>query len=301
MTIPRSTASIKRFAVASSVLWILATGWLQLFGFAALDFSRASSFRLSIAQACKRNLPGISFSKRYECTSTAMYSNDRRMFVNGSKRFIIVFGPPLLLLIGFRMRVRRRERMEAEALTRRRSIERKKTISASEQDLKSQKDDVYRGRDRKASKGDLPQGKALSRATVAPRDTGPPRSSTARLEVKPVEKPRDPDAQWRLGMMYENGKGALQDNDEAIRWYREAAEQGHAFAQVSLGNMYAEGRGGPQGETAAYMWFNIAASAPDAMSALSGKWRRDEIAEGMTPAQIAEAQRLAREWKPRKE
>lgn len=301
MRIPRSSPTIIRFAVAASVLWILAAGWLQLFGFAALDSSRASNFRLSLAQACKKKLPGFSFAKRYECTSTGMYSNDRKLFVNGSKRIVIVFGPPLLLLIGFRRRVRRRERMEAEALARRRSIEKKKAIGASEQDGKSQKDDVHGGRDRTASKGAPPQDKAWSRATVSPPDTGPHRPSTARLEAKPVEKPSDPDAQWRLGMMYENGKGALQDDDEAIRWYREAAEQGHAFAQVSLGNMYAEGRGGPQGEMAAYMWFNIAASAPDPISALSGKWRRDEIAAGMTPAQIAEAQRLARDWKPRKE
>jgi hypothetical protein len=53
-----------------------------------------------------------------------MYNNDRRMFVNGSKRLIIVFGPPLLLFIGFRWMVRRRERMtpaqiaEAQRLAR---------------------------------------------------------------------------------------------------------------------------------------------------------------------------------------
>ena len=301
MTKPRITPTIKRFAVAASVLWILGIGGLQLLGIAGWDSSRSSSFRLSLAQACKKKLPGISFAKRYECTSTGMYSSDRKLFVNGSKRIVIVFGPPLLLFIGFRLKARRRERMEAEAVARRKSIERKKTISASEQDGKSQKADVYGGRDRKASKGALPQDKAWSRATVSPRDTGPHRPSTVGLEAKPVGEPSDPDAQWRLGMMYENGKGALQDNDEAIRWYREAAEQGHAFAQVSLGNMYAEGRGGPEGEMAAYMWFNIAASAPDPISALSGKWRRDEMAEGMTPAQIAEAQRLARDWKPKKE
>ncbi len=301
MTKPRSTPTIKRFAVAACVLWILGTGWLQLFGFKASDSSRTSSYGLSLAQTCKRKLPGVSFAKRYECTSTAMYSNDRRIFVNGSKRLIIVFGPPLLLFVGFRRIVRRRERMEAEAMARRRSTERRKTIRASEEARKRQMADVRRAWDRKASKGALRQAEGWSRTTVSSRDTSPHWPSTVCLEAKPVGEPSHPDAQWRLGMRYEKGKGAPKDNDEAIRLYREAAEQGHAFAQVSLGNMYAEGRGGPQGEMAAHMWFNIAASAPDTISALAGRWRRDEIANRMTPAQIAEAQRLAREWKPKKE
>ena len=301
MTKPRSTPTIKRFAVAACVLWILGTGGLQLFEFATADSRRSSSYSLLAAQTCRMNRSGISFRDRYDCTSAAISSNDRRMFLNGSKRLITVFGPPLLLFMGFRRIERRRERMEAEAMARHKSIERRKKIRASGPDRKSQIADAYRALDRKASEGALPQGEGWSRATVSSRDTSPHGSSTECREVKAAGEPSDPDAQWRLGMMYEKGNGAPKDNDEAIRLYREAAEQGHTFAQVSLGNMYAEGRGGPQDEMAAHMWFDIAASAPDAISALGGRWRRDEIAERMTPAQIAEAQRLAREWKPKNE
>ena len=63
----------------------------------------------------------------------------------------------------------------------------------------------------------------------------------------------------------------------------------------------AEGRGVPQDYVQAHMWFNLAASRT-----LPGKDRdfsvknRDIVAGLMTPAQISEAQKLAREWKPKK-
>ncbi len=66
-------------------------------------------------------------------------------------------------------------------------------------------------------------------------------------------------------------------------------------AKTSLGFMYEEGHGVPQDYVQAHMWFNLAAADGQA-SAIEG---RDVIAKKMTPEQIAEAQRLAREWKPK--
>ena len=134
-------------------------------------------------------------------------------------------------------------------------------------------------------------------------------------------------AQFNLGHMYENGRGVTQDDSEAVTWYHKAAEQGDAQAQHNLGNMYRLGRGVSQDYTEAvkwygkaaeqgdfgsqynlagmyetglsvpkdyvlsYMWYNLAAAqAP----ALAGD--RDELAKQMTPDQITEAQRMAREW-----
>ena len=51
----------------------------------------------------------------------------------------------------------------------------------------------------------------------------------------------DADAQLNLGVMYDNGRGVLKDEAEAVRWYRLAADQGDAAAQFNLGNMYAKG------------------------------------------------------------
>ena len=103
-------------------------------------------------------------------------------------------------------------------------------------------------------------------------------------------------AQNNLGFMYFNGKGVPQDYAEALKWYRMAAEQGNAEAQRNLGNRYATGQGVPQQDyVLAHMWCNLAAAQGDE-SAIKC---RDLFAESMTSAQIAEAQRLAREWKPK--
>jgi len=75
-------------------------------------------------------------------------------------------------------------------------------------------------------------------------------------------------------------------------------------AQYNLGVMYKNGPGLPQDYVQAHMWFNLAASQfpawekdkrGDAVKA------RDYLASKMTPAQIAEAQKLAREWEPKPE
>jgi hypothetical protein len=87
-----------------------------------------------------------------------------------------------------------------------------------------------------------------------------------------------------------------------VKWYRLAAQQGYAAAQYNLGLTYAEGPGIPQDYVQAYMWFDLAAarfSAPEAESRDHAVRNRDIIASKMTPAQLAEAQRRAREWKPK--
>ena len=71
---------------------------------------------------------------------------------------------------------------------------------------------------------------------------------------------------------------------------------GHADAQVKLGHMYFEGRGVPQDYQGALRWYLLAATQGNAEAVQC----RDEVAEKMTPVQIAEAQRLAREWEPKK-
>jgi TPR repeat protein len=105
----------------------------------------------------------------------------------------------------------------------------------------------------------------------------------------------DADAQLNLGIMYEKGQGVLQDDKEAAKWYRLAVEQGNAAAQINLGAMYVSGQGVPQDYIQAHVWFNLAGAGGNA----AGIKCRDLVAGQMTPAQIAEAQRLAREWKPR--
>ena len=67
------------------------------------------------------------------------------------------------------------------------------------------------------------------------------------------------DAQYNLGICYRNGYGVTQDNDEAVKWYRKAAEQGLASAQCNLGYCYEKGKGVPQDEKEAVKWYRKAA------------------------------------------
>ena len=109
-------------------------------------------------------------------------------------------------------------------------------------------------------------------------------------------------AQTNLGVMYATGQGVPQDDKAAVRWFRKAAEQGHARAQNNLGFMYANGQGVPQNLVLAHMWFDLgAAASPPGVRRDRAVAARDFAAKSITPAQLAEAQRLAREWKPKKE
>jgi hypothetical protein len=151
-------------------------------------------------------------------------------------------------------------------------------------------------------------------------------AATLRL-CRPLAEQGDAKAQSRLGFMYLTGQGVAQSDTEAAKWYRRAAdqgdpaaqdslgsmyyaaqnyveaakwtrlaaEQGHFAAQAALGLMYANGQGVPQDYVLAHMSYNLASvHDQDAIKA------RDGIAAKMTPEQIAEAQRMAREWRPTK-
>ena len=110
-----------------------------------------------------------------------------------------------------------------------------------------------------------------------------------------------PSAQFKLGVMYHKGEGVPQDYAEAVRWYRRATEQGYAGAQNNLGVMYEGGRGVPKDLVQAHKWYNLAASrAASSKPDLRKKAvrSRDRVVSRLTPAQLARAQRLAREWRP---
>ena len=102
-------------------------------------------------------------------------------------------------------------------------------------------------------------------------------------------------AQFLLGTMYVTGKGVPQDYREAAKWTRKAAEQGLAEAQYGLGYMYVKGEGVPQDFLQAHAWMNLAAGQGYKRAAE----HRDRVATRMTPAQVFEAQQLAAELRDR--
>ena len=82
---------------------------------------------------------------------------------------------------------------------------------------------------------------------------------TAAQEFKKAAEQGIAQAQYNLGVMYDNGEGVIQDDKEAVKWFRLAAEQGYARAQHNLGVMYRNGEGVRQDDKEAVTWYRLAA------------------------------------------
>ena len=102
-------------------------------------------------------------------------------------------------------------------------------------------------------------------------------------------------AQYHLALMYDDGQGVREDNAEPVRLYRLAAEQGLA-GWNNLGVMYASSEGVSKDEAQARMWFGLAASRQPGEGRAELVRNRDRVASMKTLDQIAEAERLTREW-----
>jgi TPR repeat protein len=110
-------------------------------------------------------------------------------------------------------------------------------------------------------------------------------------------------AQFVLGAIYQLGEIVPQDYTEAAKWMSRAADQGLAIAQFALGGMYTLGQGVPEDAVRAHMWFSLSGARAAQITganklAYDADEMRDALVWKMSPAQIEEAQKLAREWKP---
>lgn len=108
-------------------------------------------------------------------------------------------------------------------------------------------------------------------------------------------------AQSRLGVMYAEGRGVIQDDTQSARWFQLAAEQGDPEAQGGLGLAYAAGRGVSQDFVAAHMWISLAVAQLTGVTRNGALRFREAIAAGMTSEQVAAAERLAKGWTPTSE
>jgi hypothetical protein len=117
-------------------------------------------------------------------------------------------------------------------------------------------------------------------------------NETAVRLLRPLAERGHAGAQYHLGTRYFTGAGVPQDYAEALKWFRLSADQGNPDGQGALGSMYYMGKGVPQDYVLAHMWFNLSAARGGSAE------RRDSILHQMTREQIAEAQKLAREWRP---
>lgn len=147
---------------------------------------------------------------------------------------------------------------------------------------------------------------------------------TAHREFLPLAEKGIAAAQYKLGLMYEHGRGVQKDLAEAGKWYALAAQQGYANAQYnlgfvhyaqndiagttewwsraaergdeqamfSLGFMFAEGDRAPRDPVRAHMWYDLAAAHGSADAA----FKRDQLARQMSAADVAQARRRAADW-----
>ena len=151
--------------------------------------------------------------------------------------------------------------------------------------------------------------------------------ATALKEWIPLANLGNVKAQYNLGLMYDMGKGVLQDYEEAVRWYKLSAEQGYSSAQHNLGLLNFNGQGVPQDFQTAINWFTLAAeqgslqgqhniaymyyngqgvkidkiyaymwaSIASSNGFENSKVILEALSKEMTPSQIQEAQRLTEE------
>ena len=112
-------------------------------------------------------------------------------------------------------------------------------------------------------------------------------------------KQGDADAQYELGSIFYHGRSNQEKNIRlAVFYYKQAAQNTATvgyLAQSILGKMYSKGEGVIQDYVQAHMWFNVS----HANGHKKANELRDDIAKKMTPSQIAEAQKMARNWEPK--
>lgn len=106
-----------------------------------------------------------------------------------------------------------------------------------------------------------------------------------------------PAAEYYLGKCYFDGTGVSRNIQEGLERTRRAAEAGFALAQNALGNCYERGTGLEKDYLQAYKWYALAAAQDDA-NAPDIRVSMAKVETSLTKEQVAEAQRLAREFKP---
>jgi TPR repeat protein len=94
--------------------------------------------------------------------------------------------------------------------------------------------------------------------------------------------------------MYDDGNGVAKNDVEAVKWFTKAAEQGFARAQNNLGARYENGLGVPKDYIQAAKWYILATAQGNEEAAN----KFVELAKSMTSEQIAQAQKLAKEFAP---
>jgi TPR repeat protein len=114
----------------------------------------------------------------------------------------------------------------------------------------------------------------------------------------------DAEAQFNLAMIYENGLEDCRYADEggrpeAMRWFRAAADQGLARAQLKLADICAGERERPDSSVEACGWYLVATASLRGAHLQKAQLAYRRIALHLTTEQSAEVRRFAQSWKPK--
>lgn len=104
------------------------------------------------------------------------------------------------------------------------------------------------------------------------------------------------EAQLNLGALYAAGAGVPNDRATALLWYERAAEQGHTEAQFAFGLALCAGDGPDRDEARAYAWLSLAA----ARGHVTARRARDRLADRLSGAEVAAADRWVKAWRPKR-
>lgn len=107
-------------------------------------------------------------------------------------------------------------------------------------------------------------------------------------------------AQYNLGVYYQVGRGVRKSAAEAVRWFSLAARQGHAAAQNNLATYYLTGEGIDKDPVEAWKWYDLAAKGLDGEPKKRVLANRNRVAETLTPDQLAAAKRRVADFHPEK-
>jgi TPR repeat protein len=148
---------------------------------------------------------------------------------------------------------------------------------------------------RKAADQDFPGSASLLGSCYSIGEGAAKNDAEAAKWYRAAAKEGDLGCKVLLAFCYLQGKGVPKDSVEAAKLFREAAAYGDIAAEAALGDCFINGEGVPKDYVEAYKWWNLASAQGDKVA----KTNLSIVERLMTSGQIAEAQRLAQEFKPR--
>lgn len=123
----------------------------------------------------------------------------------------------------------------------------------------------------------------------------------AMVEFKAAAEGGDPRAEYYVGFLYYRGYGVSKDFAEAANWFGRSAAKRDSRAQYYVAKMHEKGEGMDKDLVQAHLWFSLSAKyAPNPRDAAYTREEIEKLERKMSPEQIANAKKLAGEWKPEK-